>query len=166
MKLCKIKHFSDFALDRTLTRANTALAFLRLWEPQPSICLCAWSCWVCRAEAGNAGVVASTELMFPRLPPRYVGSEEALLLLPLTSSFLECCFSCAACLWWRMTMQTFKSVCELLKRQKPPAWKYGRHMDWLVYSDVCTLFSVSKYLFWWLIFHYWEILTFSQIPRV
>lgn len=152
IKLCKIKwRFSGFTLDGALTPASTALAFLRLWEPQPSICLCAWSHWACCAEAGNPGMVASTELVFPRLPPTYVGSEEALLLLPLASLFLECCFSCVICLW---ITERAKTICLKIR------WACG-----VVYSDVCTLFSVSQYLFWWFIFHYWEDL-FSQIPRV
>lgn len=60
--------------------------------------------------AGNAGV-ASTKLVFPRLPPRYLGSEEALLLLPYSLNSVLAVLHVCDKGWWY-----FKSVCELLKR--------------------------------------------------
>lgn len=55
------------------------------------------------------------------------------------SLFLECCFICVACLWWRM--RVFQK-CELLKRQKLYAWQYGGPMDWwfIVMYAHCFLF--------------------------
>ena len=115
MKLCKIKrHFSIFTSDRGLTGGNTELTFPGFRETFSSpffqhlsshselLSMLFWGM--------NTSAMACKELLFPRLAPQpcaelqwgCMGFEEAQLLLPLGSLFLEHCFSRVTYSWWRI----------------------------------------------------------------
>ena len=175
-KLCKIKwHFSVFSLGRALTRPNTDLAFLGLWKsfsPPFFQHLSSYS------VARRAMLGLWMPVWWPAESSCFRGCQP-ILVLSCSEDARALRKHCFCCLWVPYSLNTVLSVllvcgegsgssgsaCELLKRQTVCLkiwWAYGL----LICSDLCALFSVSKELFWWCVFHYWGSLTFSQIHRV
>lgn len=149
MKSCKIKwHFSIFAFDRALTTANTDLAFLGFWESfsLPFFpCLFGYSelpglpCWGCECRCDGQ--------------QRAPASKAAAAALCWAAARM--CWAlrkhCFRCLWvpcsWDAVLSvllvcgegsgSFKSVCELLKRQTVCLKIWVPNLQWFICIVFC-----------------------------